>query len=80
MEHKLSELVDENAKLKTKLNFSDSRFESLNEQNKSFLEQIQLYEDREKHQIARKQLSACEWEQMTEEIERLKEENRKLTN
>lgn len=57
-ELKVTELVDENAKLKTKVNYMQSSFQSLTEQNKSYAEQIRLYQEREKKLTERKQLRA----------------------
>ena len=40
LEKRLEELVEENGKLKTKVNFAESSVESIKEQNRSYIEQI----------------------------------------
>lgn len=74
----MNELIEENCKLKNKLNFCESSVESLQLQNRSYMDQIALYEERERTLSMNKKMSSTEWEEMAELIDRLKEENKKL--
>jgi hypothetical protein len=60
------------------VNHCESTLESTKEQNQSYLQQIALYEERDNKKVGR-QLSCTEWEQMTEKIEALQEENKRLS-
>lgn len=73
-------MVDENCKLKTKLNYCESSLESMNEQNQSYITQINLYEEREKQMNKNRQLTSSEWEELNDQIDRLKEEVKRLTD
>ena len=73
-------MVDENCKLKTKLNYCESSLESMNEQNLSYITQINLYEEREKQMDRNRQLTSSEWEELNDQIDRLKEEVKRLTD
>lgn len=45
----------------------------MNEQNQSYLMQINLYEEREKQMNKNRQLTSNEWEELNDQIDRLKE-------
>ena len=52
--------------------------QSLSEKSKAYEVEIELYEEREKTMGERRQLSSTEWEEMSEQIDRLKEEKAAL--
>jgi len=56
-EEKVANLLDENTKLKCRVNLAESKIESMSLQNKSYLEEIKLYEEREKLQMNKKQIT-----------------------
>lgn len=78
LEEKMNGLIDENGRLKNQLNYAESSQESLKEQNRSYLQQIELYEEREKFLTENRTLASTEWEEMMSQIDHLQEENRKL--
>lgn len=52
----------------------------MNEQNQSYITQINLYEEREKQMDMNRQLTSNEWEELNDQIDRLKEEVKRLTD